>query len=289
MNTPVRRPRTRHVLIGTAAALVLGVVALEMAGWPFLRQPVERAMARAAAVPTTLQGSFKLHLFWRPRLEVDHLNIGSDPRYEVPHLLDARNVMLAWRWGDVWRWRQGEALRVHALKADILDAHLRRTPEGQANWQLGDQSKPKDPQARGFDLPRFGTLMVGRGQIDWRDAVQDVDLDIAVRGSEGEAVSQQGAGYEATVTGRYQAMPMKLAVKAGGTLPLLQDPDASAQAPWVPVRVEGSVASSRLLFDGEAAALLGTPRLRGALEFKGPSLAAVGEPLGITLPGLPGG
>jgi uncharacterized protein involved in outer membrane biogenesis len=70
-------------------------------------------------------------------------------------------------------------------------------------------------------------------------------------------------------------------------LPLLQDPDASATAPWVPVRVEGSVATSRLLFDGEAAALLGTPRMRGALEFKGPSLAAVGEPLGITLPTTP--
>jgi uncharacterized protein involved in outer membrane biogenesis len=53
------------------------------------------------------------------------------------------------------------------------------------------------------------------------------------------------------------------------------------------VRVEGSVASSRLLFDGETAALLGKPRLRGALEFKGPSLAAVGEPLGITLPTTP--
>jgi AsmA family protein len=287
MNTPLRRFGLQRTLIGVVAALALGVVALEIAGWPFLRQPVERAMARAMAVPTTLQGPFKLHLFWRPRLEVDHLNIGSDPRYGVPHLLDARNVVLAWRWVDVWRWRQGEALRVQALQADTLDAHLRRTGDGQANWLLGDQSKPKDPQADGFDLPRFGTLMVGRGQIDWRDALQDVDLDIAVRGSEGEAVSQQGAGYEAMVTGRYQAMQMKLAVKAGGTLPLLQDPDASAQAPWVPVRVEGSVASSRLLFDGEAAALLGTPRLRGALEFKGPSLAAVGEPLGITLPTTP--
>ncbi|WP_439519319.1 AsmA family protein [Hydrogenophaga sp.] len=287
MDLPKRRFRLRHAVIGVAATLLLGVVALEVAGWPFLRQPIERAMTRATAVPSTLQGPFKLHLFWRPRLEVDHLNIGSDPRFEVPHLLDARQVVLAWRWGDVWRWRQGEPLRVHALQAETLDAHLLRTPDGQANWQLGDQSQSKEPDPDGFDLPRFGTLMVGRGKIDWRDAVQDVDLDIAVRGSEGEAVSQQGAGYEATVNGRYQAMAMKLAVKAGGTLPLLQDPDASAQAPWVPVRVEGTVASSRLLFDGEAAALLGTPRLRGALELKGPSLAAVGEPLGITLPTTP--
>lgn len=287
MDLPKRRLRLRYALIGVTAALVAAVGVLEVAGWPFLRQPIERAMARATAVPTTLEGPFRLHLLWRPRLEVDHLNIGSDPRFEVPHLLDARQVVLAWRWADVWRWRQGGALRVHGLQAQTLDAHLLRTADGQANWQLGDQTQPKEPKADGFDLPRFGTLMVGRGQIDWRDAVQDVDLDIALRGSEGEAVSQEGAGYEATVDGRYQAMPMILAVKAGGTLPLLQEPDASVQAPWVPVRVEGSVARSRLLFDGEAAALLGTPRLRGALEFKGPSLAAVGEPLGITLPTTP--
>jgi uncharacterized protein involved in outer membrane biogenesis len=287
MTTPDRRFKLRHALIGVASALVLAVVALEIAGWPFLRQPVERAMARATAVPTTLQGAFKLHLIWKPRLEVEHLNIASDPRFEVPHLLDARDVVLAWRWGDVWRWRQGKPLRVHALQARTLDAHLLRTSEGQANWQLGDPNRPKDPDTDGFELPRFGTLTVGQGQIDWRDALQDVDLDIALRGTEGEAVSQNASGYEASINGRYRAMAMKLEVRAGGTLPLFQDPELAADAPWVPVRVEGSVASSRLLFDGEAAALLGTPRLRGAIEFKGPSLASVGDPLGITLPTTP--
>ncbi|WP_439587741.1 AsmA family protein [Hydrogenophaga sp.] len=281
--------KIRHVVIGVAAVLVAGVVAMELAGWPFLRQPVERAITRATSAPTTLEAPFRLHLLWRPRLEVAHLNIASDPRYEVPHLLDARDVVLAWQWGDVWRWRKGEPLRVQTLQAQTLDAKLLRKPDGQASWQLGDPAEQKDPKDADDDplgsLPRFGTLLVGRGDIDWRDAVQDVDLKIGVRGSEGEAVSQDGAGYEAQINGRYRALPMKLKVTAGGTLPLLRD--ASAEAPWVPVRVEGSVASSRLLFDGEAAALIGTPRLRGALEFQGPSLAAVGEPLGITLPATP--
>lgn len=276
----------RHAVIGVAAVLVAGVVAMEVAGWPFLRAPIERAITRATSAPTSLQAPFRLHLLWRPRLEVGHLNVASDPRHDVPHLLDARDVRLAWRWGDVWRWRQGETLRVQTLQARTLDAHLRRQPDGQANWQLGDPAQPRDPDADPLGkLPRFGTLLVERGDIDWVDAVQDVDLKIGVRGSEGEAVSQGSAGYEALVNGRYRALPMKLKVTAGGTLPLLRD--AGADAPWVPVRVEGSVASSRLLFDGEAAALIGTPRMRGALEFQGPSLAAVGEPLGITLPATP--
>jgi uncharacterized protein involved in outer membrane biogenesis len=108
-----------------------------------------------------------------------------------------------------------------------------------------------------------------------------------VKGSEGEAVTGTDAGYEASLKGRYRTLPMNLQVRAGSTLPLLQDPDVATDAAWVPVRVEGTVASARVLFDGQAAALLGTPRLDGALQFQGRSLAEVGQPLGITLPRTP--
>ena len=118
------------------AALVLGLAAGEASGWPFLRQPLENAMTRAAAVPVQLQGAVKLHLLWRPRLEVEHLRIASDPRFEVPHLLDARRVTLAWGWGDVWRWRRGERLRIEALQADELDAHLVRSADRSASGEV---------------------------------------------------------------------------------------------------------------------------------------------------------
>lgn len=274
---------------GALGLLLVGIVAGEVSGWPFLRLPMQNAATRGAAVPVELDGRVRVHLLWRPRLEVEHLRIASDPRFGAPHLLDARGVSLAWRWNDLWRWqRGGEPLRVQALRADTLDAHLQRTPDGHANWQLGapDKTPREDEQGLG-GIPRFGSLVVGQGQIDWKDAVQDIDLDIRVRGREGDAVGRADAGYEASFTGRYQALKMQLQAHTGGALPLLHDPETAPDAPWVPVRVEGSVASSNLLFDGQAAALLGTPRLDGALSFRGPSLAAVGEPLGITLPQTP--
>ena len=287
-SAPTRRwHRTAWVAGGLAGLLVLGVVVGETTGWPVLRQSMERAMTKGAGVPVVLQGDVKLHLIWRPRLAVDRLQIASDERFKVPHLLDAQGVLLAWTWGDVWRWRQGERLRVHSLQANELDAQLVRLKDGSANWQLG---APR-PENTGPDavesLPRFGTLLMNKGRIDWNDAVQDVDLKVAVQGSEGEAVQGADAGYVATFNGRYQALPLKLNVRAGSTLPLLQDADSAAGAPWVPLRVEGSVGTSRLLFDGQAAALLGTPRLQGEIQFKGRSLAAVGDPLGITLPQTP--
>ena len=282
-----RWPRPAWVVGGLAGLLVLGVVVGETTGWPVLRQPMERAMTRAAGVPVVLQGDVQLHLIWRPRLEVGGLQVASGERFEVPHLLDAQGVELAWTWGDVWRWRQGQVLRIHSLQADELDAQLVRLKDGSANWQLG-APQPEDAESDPLaSLPRFGTLLMKQGRIDWNDALQDVDLKVAVQGSEGEAVSGADAGYVARFSGRYQALPLKLDVRAGSTLPLLQDAEGAAAAPWVPLRVEGSVGTSRLLFDGQAAALLGTPRLQGEIRFKGRSLAAVGDPLGITLPQTP--
>lgn len=284
-----RRRRWVWGLAGVSAVVVTALVVAELSGWPFLRGPIENMASRNAAVPVQLQGRFRAHLMGRPRVEVEHINIASDDRFGAPHLLDARGVSLAWRWGDVWRWQRGERLRLQALRADALDARLVRTDDGSANWQLGArQPKPQEAEAEPLaGLPRFGSLVIGQGRINWKDPVADVDLDVRLRGREGEAVAAASAGYEATANGRYRAMPLKLRVSAGSTLPLLQDPQTATDAPWVPVRVEGTVASSHLLFDGKAAALLGTPRLQGGLELQGRSLAAVGEPLGITLPQTP--
>lgn len=272
-----------------AGLLAIVVVFGEVTGWPFLRQPLERAMARGANVAVQLQGTVKLHLIWRPRLEVEHLRIASDPRFEAPHLLDAQRVTLAWRWGDVWRWRRGGTLHLQALRADVLDAHLVRRADGAANWQLG-ATEPPPPEADASGkgaLPSFGNLTVGQGKIAWVDALQDADVAVQVRGSEGSAASGPGAGYQASLTGRYRALPLKLEVRAGSTLPLLQDPDTAADAPWVPVRIEGTVAATRVLYDGQAASLLGMPRLQGTVEVAGPSLADVATPLGLTLPQTP--
>ncbi len=284
-----RARKSFAIVGGVLALLVVGVVVGEISGWPFLRQPMQSAASKAAAVPVLLDGRVRVHLIWRPRVEVEHLQIGSDSRFEVPHLLDARGASLTWRWGDVWRWqRHNERLRVQSLQADVLDARLVRQAGGNANWQLGppDEAPKEDEQGLG-GMPRFGSLVVGQGHIEWKDRVQDTDLDVLVRGREGEAITGKDAGYEATIKGHYQKLKMNLQARAGSTMPLLNDPETAPDAPWVPVRVEGSIASSKLLFDGQAAALLGIPRLDGALSFQGPSLAAVGEPLGITLPQTP--
>mgnify|MGYP001170182745 CR=1 FL=1 len=282
-----RLARSRR-LRGAAATLALLVVLLavgEASGWPMLRVPLERLAARAAGVPVALDGSFRLQTVGRPRIEVAHLRVGAAAGVPAPHLLDARGVTLAWRWADVWRWqRRGEALRLHAVSAGSLDAHLLRLADGRASWQLGPQSKPV-PAAADPTLPRVGRLRVTDGRITVDDKVLDTTLQVTLHGGEGEQPAPRG--YRAEAQGRYRGAPLLLTAAAGAVLPLLQDETAGAAARPVPLRVEGRVGDSRLYFNGQAGALLGPMSLRGALQLTGPSLAALGDVLGITLPRTP--
>ena len=294
------RTRLRPVLLGAGAvlaALVLGVVICEVNGWPFLRQPLQNALTRAVGVPVTLDGDFRTHLLWRPDAAVEQVRIGAAQDVPVPHLLDARKLRLAWHWGDIWRWRGGEPLRLVSVQAESLDAHLVRGNDGRASWQLGSrQPKPETAPTLLDDLPRVALLQVDAGRIVVDDQPLRTQLRIELQGAREVAAPEVGrpsgiaadaapSGWQATVVGRWGDLPLQLQVRARSALPLLQDSEANAQnAPMVPVRVEGVAGAARLLFDGQAGALLGERRLQGALRFRGPSLARVGEPLGITLP-----
>jgi uncharacterized protein involved in outer membrane biogenesis len=126
------------------------------------------------------------------------------------------------------------------------------------------------------------------------DQMLDTQLRVDVRGRESASPDvQDGNGYSASVSGRYRALPLRLSVRSGGALPLLRDvdddDDGGATPPsTTPLRVEGELGASRIVFDGQAAALLGARHLDGSLRFAGPSLARVGEPLGLQLPQTPG-
>ena len=324
-------------------ALLLGLALGEATGWPILRGPLQRQAVKAAQVPVQLDGRFHLRLLGTPQLQVGRLTVGAAQGVAAPHLLQADDALLAWRWGDLWRWRQGQPLHIHALHAQALDLQLLRLADGRASWALGSAKPPAAKEAP-TPLPRFGRLQVGAGRAVLDDAVLDTALQITLTGGEGETPpptrpdqpsaqptaqpsaqpftppparpatppsaqagnasqppAQAGSagpgaapppsataqGYRAGITGRWHALPLQLDLRIGGALPLLQDDSDDRNAPAVAVWLEGTAGAAKVLFDGRAASLLSARRLEGALRFAGPSLAAVGAPLGITLPRTP--
>lgn len=91
-------------------------------------------------------------------------------------------------------------------------------------------------------------------------------------------------GVIATAEGHYHEMPVKAALRTSSALPWLSsDPNA----PGVAVTLRGDIGHAKLSFDGEVRDLLVSQGLSGRYQLSGPSLAAVGEPLGVTLPTTP--
>ncbi|MDH0866633.1 AsmA family protein [Mitsuaria sp. GD03876] len=91
-------------------------------------------------------------------------------------------------------------------------------------------------------------------------------------------------GVTAHAEGHYRELPLKATLQTGSALPWLSsDPNA----PAVPVTLRGNIGKAQLSFDGLVRDLLVSQGLDGRYTLSGPSLAAVGEPLGVTLPTTP--
>lgn len=302
-------------LLAVLAALLVAVGLGEALGWPFLRGPLQRAAERNAGVRIDVGEQFKLRLLFSPGLQVDRLSVGAAPGFDVPHLVAGRDIDLRWRWSEIQRWRRGEGpLHLRRLHAAHLDAHVLRDASGRATWQIGARKKPERADAPDGAWPRVDSLRVATGRIVVDDRPTNTELLVAIESlatagaQPGGAPAAQassapasaaagpaatapaGAGYQASVKGRHRGVPLELRITAGALLPLAGDAgsglggDDEAARDTVPFRVEGLAGQARILFDGQAAALLGARRLDGNLHLRGPSLARVGEPLGLTLP-----
>lgn len=91
-------------------------------------------------------------------------------------------------------------------------------------------------------------------------------------------------GVTASAEGHFRDLPIKASLHTGSALPWLSsDPNA----PAVPVTLRGNIGKAQLSFDGLVRDLLFSQGLSGQYSLSGPSLAAVGEPLGVTLPTTP--
>lgn len=278
-----RRRRIGLVLAGVLVLLLVGVGLGEATGWALLRAPVQRLAERAAGVPVRVGEPFRLHLIVDPSVTAGRLTIGAGDGLPLPHLLDGRDVRIAWRWGDLWRAWRGAGLRLDALEAGSLDLRLVRDREGRASWHLGHRDSPRAPREAGDGLPRVGRLVLRGGRLTVDDAPLDTQLLIAIEGGE----QASGGGYGVRLEGRWRSLPLALQGRTGEALPLLADRPGDAQQPAIALQIEGTAGTMKVAFDGEAAALLEGRRLAGELDLRAPSLAALSELGGGAGPTLP--
>lgn len=259
------RPGAWTVVAGIVLALVAAAALAEWAGWPFLVRPLERAASQriGRAVQLTEPGrdsaGFGIRFIGNVRIETPWLQLAAPPWSRAPHLLLARDARFEWTYGDLWRAWQGEGLHTRRVQARSLDVQAERRADGEATWTLA----PPADGAKSAPAPTVGELRVEAATL----RLDDVPLRLELA-----AEAAVGDGLRLNARGRYRDMPVQITVLA----PSLAAPAA--------LSVKASAGRASLDFDGVAAALPRLDRLDGRFTMRGPSLAAIGDPVGVTLP-----
>lgn len=303
---PRWRPLAWALLLPTAALAGL-FAAGELTGWRVLAGPAERwlqqQLQRRVQLSHAAPEDFELRLWRGIRLQARALRIEGAAWDGGLPLFEARALRVQARWRALLAWRPGEPLPLQAITADWLQARLVRRDDGQTNWQregaspappVTAASSPAPAVPAQLQLPvRLELLAARDGHLTWVDAPEQSML--AVRFSLQADAGQPAAGgspgprLQASADGRFRGLPVVASLRTGPLGPWLDGTPGDAA---LALAGQGSVGRARLAFDGAlqmgpqapAGTALGLPRLQGQFELSGPSLAAVGQPLGVTLP-----
>lgn len=298
--------RARPNRLWAAAALLSGVLVLvlialalaEWRGWPWLALPLQQRLSQQLSRQVSLVAptgpAFSLHLLGGITLQTSRLLIAAPAWSDAPHLLQAEAVRLDLRYTDLWRAWRGGALRIEGLYASTLDARLERLADGRTSWQLGKDSSTL-PASEPPPLPTFGHLQVRQGQVGYHDALLALDLSarlsllqpaVAAGMVPTGMAAAPATALQVDATGRYHKLPVTLTLTSAGTLPSTAV-DADAQpvdAPPLPLVLQAQVGRAALRFQGTVVDALHLRGLAGHFVLSGPSLAAVGDPVRVTLP-----
>ena len=291
----------------------------ESQGWPFLVEPLQRRLSSALAREVSFaseagdaanRGRTRIGLLRGFSIQAPRIRIAAPEWSAEPHMLLATDAWVGFGYGDLWRAYRGGALHVRSIKAEQLDLALERLADGRASWQFNP-----DPQAPRKPVPTFGTLEVPDGALRYRDVILDAAVDAhfalvdgsgrpathvpaaasatppasaspptAAAAGPGATVPGEARGLRMVANGRYRGFPLKAHVETSGILPFAAD-DAASLA--VPVVIEATIGRARLDFKGTATDALHFGGMTGVFTLAGPSLAAVGDPMGVTLPSTP--
>lgn len=288
------RPRRRHHLriwVGLVAGIVLSLLGAaavaEYLGWPFLARPAERWLTQKLERPVRFADAtdgaraFRLKLLGGIRLELARLRIDNAPWSRLGPMFVAEDAAFAVRWRDLLeRRRSAGPLTLKELSARRLTLELERNDDGHASWQFGKrQQAEQDAGGPAIDGVRVEQLGLGEGTVKIVDAMNRLDL-------QGSYTSRTGAdgqpgGVLAQAAGLWRDARFTMKLDAQSPLPW---PGGDIETPPVPIDLRVDAVHAKLHFNGTVRDLFGRRGLEGRYEASGPSLAAIGQLFGITLP-----
>lgn len=277
MPTKTNRTTTGTLLRFLALLLLTVIIVIaicEALGWPFLRKPAERFMASSLERQVRIDQPFKLRLIGGIRLHAGGLWISAPDQFGVPHLVDAKDVVLNLRYRDLWDIKDGDPYLIKAIKVETISADLIRHQDGKSTWQFDkDDTEPVRP------FPVIETLIVRHGKAIVQDQLSAADLEINFSTEEGS--TDAAPASKVSVQGKFRERALKSELTTQGFLPIAAQ---SKDSPPVSSKGWLEYGALRVDFSGSVYDLFGEQNVKGQLDIKGPSLGVLGDLLSVTLP-----
>jgi AsmA family protein len=276
----------------TGAVVLVGLTTLaaaEWAGWPFLRQPLAQQFSRIAGVAVTIDAPFRIRLLGTPTLTASRLTVAAAAGTSAPFLMDATGVTMSLRWADMVGAARGQGVRVSQLLADTLRAHLSRSADGRASWQIGAKpnATPATP-ASSAPRPVVDVLVVRQADVRVDDQALLLRLDVHVAEVAASGAASGSAAMSPvriTAQGQFRQAQVRAKFDIDHMLSLFT-PVGSSQ-PMAQLSGYAHVGRATLNFAGQLGGLAQVPAVQGELTATGPSLGLVMKPLGLSLPQTP--
>lgn len=316
--------RFAYAIIGILLALIIGIAIGEWLGWPFLAEPLQRIISEkldrrvtfsagtsalsASALSTNSTNAsstnisptnttkaainnFQIRFIGGLRLHTAQLEIAAPVWSKAPYLLLAHDVELELRYIDLWRAYNAKPLIIKRLQASSLDSHLERLPDGSASWQFS-----KKTASQPVALPTFDYLLVTNGTLSYAEKsnaskalITDIKADFSLNNhvnnvslakTSSQSLPSENSGIlQAKANGYFHQFPLKIILTSTGILPT-----NNHQTLPIGLTLNATVGRASLYFKGNAKDTLHLNDFEGTFKLKGPSMAAVGDLFGVTLP-----
>ncbi len=284
------------------AALITLIVLGEYAGWPFLAEPLEKYLTSSMnrkvrfnnsylhnlPKPNISQGQssdrkpFLLNFLGGITLKTSKLYIAAPAWSSKPHFVKGNNVVLKLRYIDIWHAYRGQPLRIKSLQATTLNSYIERKADGRASWQF--RNKIRDPN-KPVRLPTFDQLLLTNGLLHIEDvplkSAIEAQLSLISHAANGDLPVSNNSKLTANASGRFKDLPLKFKLVSIGALP--SNSNASNSLPAA-ITFKATVGRANISFKGTTKDMMHPSDFAGDYSLSGPSLAAVGDLVGVTLP-----